>query len=60
MSILDALPLFDFMYIHQIRRLYHLLQKRDKNLRQKTQKKSKAITHSLDTAFLDMLVDISS
>ena len=39
MSILDALPLFDFMYIHQIRRLYHLLQKRDKNLRQKTQKK---------------------
>ena len=39
MSILDALPLFDFMYIHQMRHLYHSLHKRDKNLRQKTQKK---------------------
>ena len=43
MSILDALPLFDFMYIHQIQRLYHLLQKRDKNLRQKTQKKVRSL-----------------
>ena len=61
MSILDALPLFDFMYIHTSNATFvSFITQKIQKLATKNPKKSKAITHSLDTAFLDMLVDISS
>ena len=60
MPTLDALPLFDFMLRTSNATFASFITQKRQKLATKNPKKSKVITHSLDTAFLDMLVDISS